>query len=266
MHLINSLLTVAVLAVTLSSARPLPRTSDVKPSVSLNETSSNATNVTVASTKNKTLKEYSKTTTKKPKSTTKKAKTTGKKVKTTGKKTKASKTPKGAGVKTVTPAATATSSSESLDSVGLLIGNAAKESPAPTAPACTQVGACLYKNPSSATERNELPSGSCLNNTGMYLYMQADGNLVAYKGAKSAIWSTGTASTTGSYVFRYSSSTGNFNMYSGDSIILPGDTWALSAAGQTADSVCLLANGDFGMFKGGLTGTKVVSIVSTGEL
>ncbi|KAJ3263562.1 hypothetical protein HDU77_010496 [Chytriomyces hyalinus] len=265
MHIVNSLLTVAVLAVTLSSARPLPRTSDVKPSVSLNETSSNATTVTGASTKNKTLKEYSKTTAKKPKSTTKKAKTTGKKVKTTGKKTKASKTPKGAGVKTVTPAATATSSSE-LDSVGLLIGNAAKESPAPTAPACTQVGACLYKNPSSATEKNELPSGSCLNNTGMYLYMQADGNLVAYKGAKSAIWSTGTASTTGSYVFRYSSSTGNFNMYSGDSIILPGDTWALSAAGQTADSVCLLANGDFGMFKGGLTGTKVVSIVRAGEL
>ncbi|KAJ3241547.1 hypothetical protein HDU81_000086 [Chytriomyces hyalinus] len=265
MHFINSLLTVAALAVTLSSARPLPKPSTSP--VTLTESTTTSTTFTVSHTNTKKAspkktdkksKAYSKTTAKKPK-------TTGKKVKTTGKKAKANKTPKGAGAKTVTPSATSISATESTDSGDLLIGNAAKE-PAATAPACTQVGACLYKNPSSASEHNELPSGSCLNNTGMYLYMQADGNLVAYKGAKSAIWSTGTASTTGTYVFRYSSSTGNFNMYSGDNVILPGDTWALSAAGQTADSLCLLANGDFGMFQGGLSGTKVVSIVSTGDL
>ncbi|KAI8607180.1 hypothetical protein BC830DRAFT_1175603 [Chytriomyces sp. MP71] len=107
--------------------------------------------------------------------------------------------------------------------------------------------------------------GQCMDNGVYHLEMERDGNLVAYKGVDTPVWSTGTNGATGPvYHFDYQTN-GDFVVYSGSTAVLDGAYWANTVTGQTATSLCLMSNGDFNLYSGTTLITTVVNAAALGQ-
>ncbi|KAJ3075761.1 hypothetical protein HDU98_006999 [Podochytrium sp. JEL0797] len=110
---------------------------------------------------------------------------------------------------------------------------------------------------------------------GIFLTVEGDGNVVAYKGSPTsstgnqALWYTGTNQTnlvSPSFHLDYQLD-GNMVLYNGDKPIMAATKTALSGRGSTSDRLCLLETGDLALFEGVVNVGTIIDVkaISVGK-